>query len=245
MSTSYATRRFFAGFAAALISAACTPIPYAVAAAQAPAQSLTDQAVHHYEAGQQSQALDEFRRAAEQGNRLAQFDYAMMLLNGEGVAADPNGAVHWLERAANAGMTQAQYVYGKMFDDGYVVGKSIPDANRWYERAAKQGHVQAQAAIANEYFIGRGVPKDYKVAFGWYEKAAQGGDLPSQYIVASYYERGYGVVTPDLVQARVWYEKAAAQGDVAAQGKLDAMNRERSRAPLREPGASPGAPVAK
>lgn len=227
--TSSALRQLLAGAALALTGVACAPIPYAVAAAQAPAQTLTDQAVHHYEAGQQTQALDEFRRAAEQGNRLAQFDYAMMLLNGEGANADPKGAVHWLERAASAGMTQAQYVYGKMFDDGYVVDKSIPQANLWYEKAAKQGHVQAQAAIANEYFIGRGVPKDYKTAFGWYEKAAQGGDLPSQYIVASYYERGYGVVTPDLVRARQWYEKAAAQGDVAAQGKLEAMDRERTQ----------------
>ncbi|ANC44840.1 tetratricopeptide repeat protein [Pandoraea pnomenusa] len=236
MSTSYAARRLLAGAVATLISAACAPMPYAVAAAHAPAQSLTEQAVHHYEAGQQTQALDEFHRAAEQGNRLAQFDYAMMLLNGEGGAPDPEGAVHWLERAANAGMTQAQYVYGKMFDDGYVVGKSIPQANHWYEKAAKQGHVQAQAAIANEYFIGRGVPKDYKTAFGWYEKAAQGGDLPSQYIVASYYERGYGVVTPDLDQARAWYEKAAAQGDVAAKGKLEAMKRDReTRATLAVP----------
>lgn len=235
MSMPSVVRRLVAGSAVTLVSVACQPIPYAVAAAQAPAQALTDQAVHHYEAGQQTQALDEFRRAAEQGNRLAQFDYAMMLLNGEGVAPDPRGAVQWLERAANAGMSQAQYVYGKMFDDGYIVDKSIPQANRWYEKAAKQGHVQAQAAIANEYFIGRGVPRDYKTAFGWYEKAAQGGDLPSQYIVASYYERGYGVVAPDPGRARLWYEKAAAQGDVAAQGKLDAMNRERpsSLAPVR------------
>ncbi len=227
--TSSALHRLLAGSVVVLAGVACAPVPYAVAAAQAPAQALTDQAVHHYEAGQQTQALDEFRRAAEQGNRLAQFDYAMMLLNGEGGTPDPGGAVHWLERAANAGMTQAQYVYAKMFDDGYVVGKSIPQANLWYEKAAKQGHVQAQAAIANEYFIGRGVPKDYKTAFTWYEKAARGGDLPSQYIVASYYERGYGVVTPDPERARLWYEKAAAQGDVAAQGKLDAMNRDRAQ----------------
>lgn len=216
-------RTFAAGAAFLIAGAACAPTPYA--ATQPPAQALTDQAVSHYESGKQAEALAEFRKAAEAGNRLAQFDYAMMLLNGEGVAPDPQGAVQWLERAANAGMAQAQFVYGKMFDDGYVVTKSIDQANRWYEKAARNGHTQAQAAIANEYFIGRGVPKDYKVAFGWYEKAAQGGDLPSQYIVASYYERGYGVVTPDLDQARVWYARAAAQGDVAARGKLDAMNK--------------------
>ncbi|VVD77597.1 tetratricopeptide repeat protein [Pandoraea anhela] len=236
--TSFALPRRLAVLALALVGVTCGPILYALAAAQAPAQALTDQAVHHYEAGQRTQALEEFRRAAEQGNRLAQFDYAMMLLNGEGANADPDGAVHWLERAASAGMTQAQYVYAKMFDDGYVVGKSIAQANLWYEKAAKQGHVQAQAAIANEYFIGRGVPRDYKTAFSWYEKAARGGDLPSQYIVASYYERGYGVVTPDPERARLWYEKAAAQGDVAAQGKLDAMNRERTQRASPTPGAA-------
>ncbi|APD11096.1 hypothetical protein UC34_00930 [Pandoraea vervacti] len=243
--TTPAVRRLLAGSVLVLSGVACAPIPYAVAAAQAPAQALTDQAVHHYEAGQQTQAREEFRRAAEQGNRLAQFDYAMMLLNGEGADADPDGAVHWLERAASAGMTQAQYVYAKMFDDGYVVGKSIPQANLWYEKAARQGHVQAQAAIANEYFIGRGVPRDYKTAFTWYEKAARGGDLPSQYIVASYYERGYGVVTPDLERARLWYGKAAAQGDVAAQGKLDAMNRELARQAAPTAGATPPTPAAR
>lgn len=48
MSTSYAMRRLLTGLAATLVGAACQPIPYAVAAAQAPAQGLTDQAVQHY-----------------------------------------------------------------------------------------------------------------------------------------------------------------------------------------------------
>lgn len=214
----------------------------APAMAAPPAQALTTEAVTDYQAGRQPRALVEFRQAAEQGNRLAQFDYAMMLLNGEGgIAPAPHEAVQWLRKAADAGMTQAQYTYGKMFDDGYVLTKSIKDANLWYERAARQGHIQAEAALANAYFIGRGYPRDYRQAFGWYEKAAAGGDLPSQYIVASYYEHGYGVVTPDLGEARLWYARAAAQGDVVALGKLREMNRRIERGAPGEAGSTPGA----
>lgn len=207
-------------------------------AAQAPppAKKLTEQAVHNYQAGHRKQALAQFRQAADQGNRLAQFDYAMMLLNGEGGAkVAPQEAAQWLHKAAQAGMSQAQFLYGKMFDDGYVVNKSIKDANFWYGKAAEQGHIEAEAAMANEYFIGRGVPLDYHKAFDLYLKAARGGDLPSQYIVASYYEHGYGVMTPDIDQARVWYARAAAQGDVAALGKLRALTERRAAETAQQP----------
>ena len=44
----------------------------------------TQTAVADYNAGNLAAALAEFRKAAERGSRLAEFNYAMMLLNGEG-----------------------------------------------------------------------------------------------------------------------------------------------------------------
>ena len=189
--------------------------------AQGDAAALTQIAIAHYEHNDFGHAFDEFAEAAQRGNRLAQFNYAMMLMRGEGTVARPEEAVKWLRRAADNQMTHAQFAYGELFERGDLVPRSLEEANKWYERAAAGGHVEAQRALATNYFTGRGVARDYGRAFTWYKKAAESGDGPSQYIVGSYYERGEpGVVPQDIEQAKNWYGKAAAQGDVGALAKL-------------------------
>ncbi len=190
---------------------------YAATERPQPAQEQTQAAVAAYQAGNFDVAIQGFAAAAQKGNRLAQFDYAMMLLRGEGTPAKPQEALVWLRRAADNQMTHAQFTFGDLYERGDVVPKSLPEANRWYELAAQGGHVQAQVALATNYFTGRGVPLDYGRAFHWYSKAAAAGDEGAQYIVASYYERGYpGVVDRDIEQAKLWYARAAAHGDPGA-----------------------------
>src|SRR5512134_1144378 len=52
-------------------------------------------------------ALAYFRTAAERDQRVAQFNLAVMLISGEGVAADPELGLVWLRRAAGNGMARA------------------------------------------------------------------------------------------------------------------------------------------
>jgi TPR repeat protein len=164
-------------------------------------------------------ALREFKAEAERGNRIAQFDYAMMLLNGEGTDPDLPNALIWLQKAAHAGMSHAQFIYGQLYDSGQVVAPNPKLAHYWFTKAAEQGHVDAEVALATQYMDGRGTPRSYAEAFTWYLKAAKNGDEASQYIVASFYERGGDGVKVDLTTARIWYALAAAQGDPAAAGK--------------------------
>ncbi|GAA0831462.1 sel1 repeat family protein [Cupriavidus pauculus] len=197
----------------------------------APAQGQTREAVAAYEAGRFDVAIQGFAEAARKGNRLAQFNYAMMLLRGEGTAAKPQEALIWLRKAADNRMTHAQFTFGDLYERGELVPRSLEEANRWYERAAQGGHVQAQMALATNYFTGRGVPLDYGRAFGWYSKAAASGDGPAQYIVGSYYERGYpGVVDKDIEQAKIWYARAASHGDPGALAKLRSLLEDNVRA---------------
>ncbi len=116
----------------------------------------TQTAVADYNAGNLGAALTEFRKAAERGSRLAEFNYAMMLLNGEGTPANVDEGKKWLRKAADANMSHAQYVYGKMYDDGEFVGRDPVEAHRWFLKAAQQGHVQAELALANQFLDGRG-----------------------------------------------------------------------------------------
>jgi TPR repeat protein len=200
-------------------------------AAQDVAQSSagTKEAISDYDAGNYPVARSEFKVQADKGDRLAEFNYAMMVLNGEGGPADFDTAKLWLKRAAEAGMSHAQYAYGRLFDDGSEVPRDTEEAHRWYLLAAQQGHVLAEVALANQFFIGRGAPRDDAQAFHWYQLAAKAGDLTSQYVVGSYYEYGRGGVAKNLNIARFWYAQAGAQGDPAGLGKFRELSQELAR----------------
>ncbi|WP_240702453.1 tetratricopeptide repeat protein [Trinickia terrae] len=184
----------------------------------------TQTAVADYNAGNLPVALKEFRDAAERGSRLAEFNYAMMLLNGEGTKANVDEGKKWLKKAADANMSHAQYVYGKMYDDGDFVVRDPAEAHRWFLKAAEQGHVQAELALANQFLDGRGTSRDNKQAFVWYKKAAEGGDMTAQYVTGSFYELGGDGVEQNLNVARAYYAAAAAQGDPAARLKYQQLS---------------------
>jgi TPR repeat protein len=184
----------------------------------------TQTAVADYNAGNLSSALVEFHKAALRGNRLAEFNYAMMLLTGEGTTANVDEGKKWLRKAADANMSHAQYVYGKMYDDGEFVDRDPVEAHRWFLKAAQQGHVQAELALANQFLDGRGTARDNRQAFVWYKKAAQGGDMTAQYVAGSFYERGGDGVDKNLNVARAYYAAAAAQGDPAAKLKYQQLS---------------------
>ncbi|WP_414445674.1 tetratricopeptide repeat protein [Burkholderia sp. 22PA0106] len=176
----------------------------------------TAAAVADYNAGDLDAALAGFKRAAGHGDRLAQFNYGMMLLKGEGATANVPDGLHWLNTAAGAGMTQAQYVLGTMYDNGDFVARDPAAAHGWLLKAAQQGHVEAELALANQFLDGRGTPRDNHQAFLWYRKAADAGEPTAQYVTASFYERGGDGVAVDLNLARVYYAAAAVHGDDVA-----------------------------
>ena len=54
-----------------------------------------------------AQALDWYRKAAEQGNSDGQFNLASLLEHGQGTAVDVTQAVSWYRRAAEQGNSAA------------------------------------------------------------------------------------------------------------------------------------------
>ncbi|WP_207838362.1 sel1 repeat family protein, partial [Pseudomonas sp. 43(2021)] len=85
--------------AAALGAAAGGALAQAPGAPSRPdPQRETEAAVADYNAGNLRAALVQFHDAAARGNRLAAFDYAMMLINGEGVTANVPEGLRWLRR---------------------------------------------------------------------------------------------------------------------------------------------------
>jgi TPR repeat protein len=175
-----------------------------------------------YQAGDLPLARERFGAAAQRGNRLAQFNLAVMLVTGAGGDPDPAQGVAWLKKAAAAGLVQAQYSLAVFYEHGEIVERSLTEATAWYRKAAEGGSRDAQLSLATQYFLGRGAPLDMTEAARWYERAAAQGDEGAQYIIASMYEKGDGVAR-DLARAMHWYRMAADQGDRAARIKADEM----------------------
>ena len=91
-----------------------------------------------------AQAAMWFRRAAEQGLADAQFNLALILLQGDGVPRDPTEAMVWCRRAAEQGITDAQDQLGIMYLSGEGRPRNEIEALTWFEVAAQSGHAEAQ-----------------------------------------------------------------------------------------------------
>jgi hypothetical protein len=190
----------------------------------------TDAGWRAYQRQDYPAALADFERRAGDGDRVAQFNLAMMLMRGEAGSTDIAGGLAWLQRSADAGLAQAEYNLGLLYEGGVGVPRSLSAATLWWGKAAEQGHADAQVQLATQYFLGRGAPKDWTLAAKWYEAAAENGDSGAQYIIGSFYEHGDGVAQ-DLRKALAWYALAARQGDIGAAAQAKDVARRLSAAP--------------
>lgn len=173
-----------------------------------------------YQAGDFAKARTRYAALASRQNHLAQFNLAVMLVNGEGGEPDPRQGVDWLRKAADGGIARAQFSLGSLYERGELVERSLTEATTWFRKAAEAGWRDAQVSLATQYFLGRGAPRDMHEAAHWYELAADQGDVGAQYIVASLYEKGDGVGL-NLERAVYYYHLAALQGDEVARLKAE------------------------
>ena len=193
----------------------CGAVLLTICAAGAAAPA-TDAGWQAYGRGDYAAALKIYEQAAAAGDRLAQFNLAMMLLRGDGGRADADGGVVWLRKAAERrACRRRNTTWGFSTRAGSACRARSTAATQWWQQAAEQGHTEAQVELATQYFLGRGAPKDWKLAAKWYEAAAESGDVGAQYIMGSFYEHGDGV-PQDLRKALDWYVAAARQGDTGA-----------------------------
>jgi len=119
-----------------------------------------------------SDKIEDVRKAAEQGNASAQYLLGVAYGNGEGVAKDQVEAVKWYRKAAEQGLAEAQYNIGVAYDDGEGVAKDQVEAVKWYRKAAEQGNAKAQFNLGLAYDLGEGVAKDVVEGYAWINLAA-------------------------------------------------------------------------
>ena len=96
------------------------------------------------------QARRWLERAANAGDRDAQFNLGNLYRNGRGGPVDYGRALGWFVRAANAGDESAQLALGELYEEGLGVRADGAQARHWYEKAAGQEEGEDVKAFALE-----------------------------------------------------------------------------------------------
>jgi localization factor PodJL len=160
------------------------------------------------------------REAVAAGAPGAEYELALRLFEGRGVAKDQQAAALWLERAAALGLAPAQYRLAALYEKGIGVARDPLAAKRWYLKAAEAGNARAAHNLAVMNAEPDGDKPDYVEAAKWFRMAGELGVRDSQYNLAILYARGAGV-EQDLRQSWIWFSLAAQQGDPDAAKKRE------------------------
>lgn len=166
-----------------------------------------------------TEAVYWYSKAAEKGDKYAQYNLGVSYEYGYGITKSYPDAVYWYRKAAEEGMATAQDKLGVCYYNGNGVNQSSSDAVYWFRKAAEHGYANAQHHLAICYENGEGVPQSYTDAVYWSQKAAKQGNANAQYNLSVYYERGRGVAQ-SFADAAFWAKKAAEQGNAEAQNNL-------------------------
>jgi TPR repeat protein len=98
-----------------------------------------------------SKAGQWYRKAAEQGHALAQFNLGVMYSRGQGVERDRDLASFWITKAAERGDCGAQYMLGmnhnrlSLDQQPAKAAESRIEAFKWLQLAAAQGYGDSSA----------------------------------------------------------------------------------------------------
>jgi TPR repeat protein len=85
-------------------------------------------------------ALKEWQPLADSGSPDAQYNIALLYVDGKGVARNYEEAVKWFERAANQGHVKAQHNLGAMYAVGEGVKRDYVQAYKWMSVCAAKGN---------------------------------------------------------------------------------------------------------
>jgi TPR repeat protein len=95
-----------------------------------------------------AQAVTWFRRAAEQGHGLGQFNLAQAYRYGRSVPKDPAQALSWYRKAAEGGSSGAQIQLFDILDRGLEVPRDPKEAERWLAKVVERGDPRELNALA-------------------------------------------------------------------------------------------------
>lgn len=158
------------------------------------------------------EALNWYRRAANNGFSHANYHLGQMYHNGDGVKQNYSEAARFYQIAADQGLSDAQNSLGDLYYNGENRKPRFIEAMKWYRKAAEQGNILAQAHMGHMYFWGEGVEQSFSEALAYYRRAAEQGDIEAMAQMGHIYEHGLGIGENNK-KAQSLYLAVAQQAD--------------------------------
>ena len=124
-----------------------------------------------YEVGRFTEALQLLEKLAREGDSRAQYEVALMYLQGIGTPVNPTRGGEWMLAAANNGNATAMVEIGGRYENGVNAEKSTILAFTWYRRAALSGDSIGCYKLAMMYESGEGIPQDLPRSYAWFRLA--------------------------------------------------------------------------
>jgi TPR repeat protein len=132
------------------------------------------------------------------------YNQSLDLLEGRGVAKDPELAFRLNAEAAAEGHADAVLAMGWFYLNGVGVTRDIESARTWYRDSARRGEKRAMFSLGQIAYD----EDDYADALVWFRRASDAGHHRSLYFLGRHYWRGHGVER-DRKEALRYFHRAA------------------------------------
>lgn len=140
------------------------------------ANSLTENAASVlYDLGKYEAALPLYEREAERGNGQAAYMTGYMYYYGQGIAANKEKAVEYLEKAVEADISAAMTLLGYIYGNDEDFPTDHEKEFMYYQKAAAMGNEYGMYNLGVMYGWGTSVERDAEKAREWLTKASEAG----------------------------------------------------------------------
>ena len=132
--------------------------------------------VLYNETEQFSKALHWCARAAQLGQKAAQYVLGSLYWSGRGTAKNEKQGLYWWRQAAQAGFAPALYKLALLYESGNIVEQNTQTALEYYRQSADSGFTDAQVRLAQIFLSGEIVKPDLQEALNQLQAASLGGN---------------------------------------------------------------------
>jgi TPR repeat protein len=169
------------------------------------------------------------RRAADEGQPIAQLQLGQLYESGHSLTKDTREAAAWYRKAAAGGNSEAKAALDRMELQRVAEARRAKEAQEEAQRLAEAARRRAEAekaqmALARLISLFNQAKAGDASRFLELRELAQGGDAEAQNFIGACYLHGYGT-EKDEVEATRWWVRSARKGNANAAKNLDMLRR--------------------